>query len=209
MHADFWHERWSNNQIGFHESAVNPLLVTHCAELGLSPGARLFLPLCGKTLDIDWLLAQGHRVVGAELSPLAVAQLFERLEMAPVVERAGEMQRWRTADLDVFVGDFFALSAAALGPVDAVYDRAAMIALPPEMRRRYVAHMDALVHSVPQLLVTLEYEQECMPGPPFAVMDAEVLGSHGRREPRLLASHAVPGGLKGRCPAREKVWLLP
>lgn len=208
MHAEFWHERWSSNQIGFHEGAVNPLLVTHCAALGLLPGARLFLPLCGKTLDIDWLLAQGYRVAGAELSPLAVAQLFERLGTAPSIERAGEMERWSAAGLDVFVGDFFALSAAALGPVAAVYDRAAMIALPPDMRRRYVAHMDALV-SVPQLLVTLEYEQACMAGPPFAVMEVEVRGLHGKREPRLLASHEVPGGLKGRCPARENVWLLP
>jgi thiopurine S-methyltransferase len=208
VHADFWHERWANNQIGFHEGAVNPLLVTHFAVLGLPQAARIFLPLCGKTVDIDWLLAQGCRVAGAELSPLAVAQLFERLGLVPAVARRGELERWSAAGLDVLVGDFFALSAAELGVVDAVYDRAAMIALPPDMRRQYVAHMDDLVNCAPQLLVTLDYEQECMAGPPFAVSSAEIREVHGHRESRLLASHAVPGGLKGRCPATENVWLL-
>ncbi|MEO6184967.1 MAG: thiopurine S-methyltransferase [Steroidobacteraceae bacterium] len=209
MHPDFWHERWSSNQIGFHESAANPLLVEHFAALGLSPGARVFVPLCGKTLDIDWLLAQGHRVVAAELSQLAVAEVFARLDLAPEVDDAGELARLRAADLEVFVGDFFGLSAAALGEVDAVYDRAAMIALPAEMRRRYVAHMRTLVGAAPQLLVTLDYEQDCIAGPPFAVSSDEVRQYHGGRAPRLLAHHAVAGGLKGRCPATENVWLIP
>ncbi len=209
MHAAFWHERWSSNQIGFHESAVNPQLVTHFAALGLSPGARVFVPLCGKTLDIDWLLARGNPVVGAELSELAVAQLFQRLALPPVVERVGELARWRAADLEVFVGDFFALTPAALGAVAAVYDRAAMIALPPEMRLQYVAHMGELVNDAPQLLVTLDYEQDCMAGPPFAVGSDEVRRFHGDRRPQLLARHEVAGGLKGRCPATENVWLVP
>lgn len=208
MEADFWHQRWSSNQIGFHESAVNPLLVTHFDALGLAAGARVFVPLCGKTLDIDWLLARGFRVVGAELSPLAVAQLFERLGMAPEVQITGGLERWSAAALEVFVGDFFALSAATLGAVGAVYDRAAIIALPSAMRRQYVAHLDMLAPSAPQLLITLDYEQSCMDGPPFSVTAAEVQQLHGRRKPALLASHDVPGGLKGRCQATENVWLL-
>jgi thiopurine S-methyltransferase len=208
MHPDFWHERWSNNQIGFHESAVNPLLVTHFDALRLASGARVLVPLCGKTLDIDWLLAQGYRVAGAELSALAVAQLFQRLGLKPQVQSAEGLQQWSAAGLDVFVGDFFALTAATLGAVDAVYDRAAMIALPPDMRRQYVAHMQALVKSAPQLLITLDYEQDRMAGPPFAVLPAEVQKLHALRRPRLLADHEVPGGLKGKCPANEKVWLL-
>jgi thiopurine S-methyltransferase len=140
MHTDFWHERWSTNQIAFHESEANPLLVAHFAALGLAKGARVFVPLCGKTLDIDWLLAQGYHVVGAELSPLAVTQLFERLGVTPQLTRVGKLERWSVPHLDLFVGDFFALTPDLLGTVDAVYDRAALIALPSDLRGRYAAH---------------------------------------------------------------------
>ena len=52
MEASYWQQRWEINQIGFHGDEVNPLLVSHIGALGLDKGARLFLPLCGKTLDI-------------------------------------------------------------------------------------------------------------------------------------------------------------
>ena len=208
MQADFWHERWSHNQIGFHESTANPLLVAHFATLGLSPGARIFVPLCGKTLDIDWLLSLGFRVAGSELSPLAVAQLFERLGGESTSTRAGELTQRSTGGLDVFVGDFFGLSRAQLGLVDAVYDRAALIALPLDMRRRYTEHLSALTNGAPQLLIALEYEQQGRDGPPFSVDAAEVQALYGGREPTLLTAQAIPGGLKGEIPATEKVWLL-
>ncbi len=201
MQADFWHERWSSNQIGFHEGVENPLLVAHLASLAVAKPARVFLPLCGKTLDIDWLLARGYHVAGAELSQVAVAALFERLKVPPTIERpsgtTGGITRWSSPGLDVFVGDFFTLAAESLGGVDAVYDRAALIALPPEMRRRYAAHLDAITQGAPQLLVTLAYDQERMAGPPFSVDENEVGRLYGAREPALLSSQELPGGLKG------------
>jgi thiopurine S-methyltransferase len=212
MEAEFWHERWSTNQIGFHESVENPLLVAHFAALGVAKPARVFLPLCGKTLDIDWLLARGYHVAGAELSQIAVAALFERLKLPPTIERpsgtTGDITRWSSPGLDVFVGDIFALSATALGSVDAVYDRAALIALPPDMRARYAAHLDAITHAAPQLLITLDYDQKKMAGPPFAVGAAEVRRLYGAREPALLSSHELPGGLRGTSPVTESAWLL-
>lgn len=209
MQAQFWHERWAGNQIGFHENAVNPLLVTHFPALGLVPPARVLLPLCGKTLDIDWLLALGYRVVGVELSSIAVEALFSRLQQVPVVERASGLECWSVPGLTVFVGDIFELSSAAMGRVDAVYDRAALIALPPPMRQRYAAHLRSLAPRTPQLLVTLDYDQACLAGPPFAVGTDEVRALYADRIPQQLAAHPVPGGLKGRCPASENVWLLP
>ena len=212
MQAEFWHERWSSNQIGFHESVENPLLVAHFAALGMAKGARVFLPLCGKTLDIDWLLSNGYRVAGAELSQLAVASLFERLKLVPTIEDvggvAGGFSRWSAADLDVFVGDIFALSAGVLGQVDSVYDRAALIALPPDMRERYAAHLDAITKGAPQLLITLAYDQSRMAGPPFSVVEGELRTLYGDRAPVQLSSQELPGGLKGKCPATEKAWLL-
>jgi thiopurine S-methyltransferase len=208
MQPDFWHQRWRSNQIGFHESQANPLLVAHFEALGLAKGARVFLPLCGKTLDIDWLMALGYRVAGAELSPLAVAGIFERLAVKPASGRAGSLECRSIVDLDVFVGDIFDLSAAALGPVDAVYDRAALIALPPELRQRYAKHLRELTHGAPQLLVTLEYDQRQVDGPPFSVPAAEVRELYGMYSSVLLAQRDVPGGLKGRCPATENVWQL-
>jgi thiopurine S-methyltransferase len=208
MEPAFWHKRWADNQIGFHESRVHPLLVAHFDALALPRGARVFLPLCGKTLDIDWLLLAGYRVAGAEISSLAVAQLFERSGATPAVERFDGGQRWSAAGLDVFVGDIFDMRAEVLGPVDAVYDRAALIALPPAMRVAYARHLRVLTGGAPQLLVTLDYDQALVDGPPFAVSSAEVQQHFPGTVPRLLASDFQPTGLKGRLPVTESVWKI-
>jgi thiopurine S-methyltransferase len=209
MDASFWHAKWAMNEIGFHGSEANPFLVRHFSELAVPPGGRLFLPLCGKTLDIHWLLAQGHRVAGAELSPVAIEQLFSELGVAPQVTQLGALSRYSGPDIDIFVGDFFDLSAELLGPVDAVYDRAALVALPAAMRARYAAHLMEVTGHAPQLLVCFDYDQRLHEGPPFAVPALEVAQHYeGAFKVIRLASVALPGGLKGKCVAQEDVWLL-
>jgi len=153
---DFWHQRWEQSRIGFHLGQVNPWLVEYWPSLKLHAGSRVFVPLCGKSLDMLWLAEQGHEVVGVEISPVAVRDFFaeNRLELQP----------------------------AQLGEVAAVYDRAALVALPASMRSDYVAHLDALAPTAPRLLITLDYDQAKAEGPPFAVSDDEV------RE--LYANHA-------------------
>jgi len=208
MEAAFWRDRWAQNQIGFHEAGGNAALRAHLPALGLAPGARLFLPLCGKTRDIAWLRAQ-FRVVGVERSVTAVEQLFDEMGLTPQVADAGPLRRYAAPGVEVFAGDVFDLDAAALGPVDAVCDRAALVALPPAMRARYAAHGRAITAAAPQLLIVFEYDQAAMDGPPFAVDAAEVARVHGGGyAARRLATAPVDGGLKGVCPADEVVWLL-
>ena len=209
MDADFWHGKWAKNEIGFHESAANPLLVRHFPALGLTDGARVFVPLCGKTLDIPWLLDKGHPVVGVELSPLAVEQLFNELGVDPDIPPCGPLRRYSAPDLDIYLGDFFALSADRLGPVDATYDRAALVALPEPMRERYAAHLRTITKSAPQLLICFEYEPQLMAGPPFPIFADEV-ARHYRDHYKvsLLSSEEIPGGFKGKIPAKESVWRL-
>ncbi|WP_105104236.1 thiopurine S-methyltransferase [Microbulbifer pacificus] len=209
MEKSFWLEKWQRSEIGFHNPEAHPLLVEHFSRLGLHPGARLFLPLCGKTLDIHWLLARGFRVAGAELSEMAVQQLFEELAVVPDVTEQGALKRYRTEDLDIFVGDIFQLQAEVLGPVDAIYDRAALVALPEQMRVDYAAHLQRLTGCAPQLLISFDYDQSQLPGPPFCVNDEEIQRLY-RDEYQLQLVDAVDvrGGLKGRVAAREKVWLL-
>lgn len=209
MDSSFWHQKWERNEIAFHERAVNPLLVEHLGRLSLVSGDRIFLPLCGKTLDLGWLHAQGFRVAGVELSPIAVRQLFSDLGVVPEITPEGSVERYRAEGLDVFVGDFFDLSSETLGPVDAIYDRAALVALPEEIRPRYAAHLMALTARAPQLLVCFDYDPAAMTGPPFSIPDEEVTIHYGASyECNLVASVAVAGGLKGKCAAQEKVWLL-
>ena len=209
MDADFWHNRWAKNEIGFHESEANPLLVRHFPALGLAEGARVFVPLCGKTLDIHWLLDKGHPVVGVELSQLAVEQLFSELGAEPQITDCGPLKRYSAPDLDIYVGDFFALTAEWVGPVDATYDRAALVALPEPMRERYAAHLRAITARAPQLLICFEYEPHLMAGPPFPIF-AEEVARHYRDhyEVKLLSSEEIPGGFKGKIPAKESVWRL-
>ena len=209
MDKRFWLQKWEKNNIAFHRSDANPSLVNHFDQLALAKGSRIFVPLCGKTLDIAWLLAQGYRVVGAELAEMAIDQLFVELGVEPTVLDLGDVKHYSATGIDIFVGNIFDVSRKMLGAVDAVYDRAALVALPKAMRNRYTAHLMEVTDKAPQLLVTYEYDQSVMDGPPFSISDEEV-NQHYRHSYglNLLVSADVPGGLKGKCAAKETVWRL-
>lgn len=209
MEPNFWHNRWQTNQTGWHERAVNPLLIAHFPSLHMPPGGRVFVPFCGKSLDLGWFLSCGYAVAGAELSELAVTQLFAELGMEARISEVGKHKLFRGENLDIFVGDLFDLSREILGPVDAVYDRAALVALPEPMRERYTAHLTTLTALAPQLVIGYEYDQTVVPGPPFSVTPDELHLRYGDSYALTpLARLDVPGGLKGKCPATEHVWKL-
>jgi len=209
MDAKFWHDRWASNEIGFHKSDANPLLVQYFDKLSLAKGSRVFLPLCGKTLDIGWLLSRGYQVAGAELSAVAINQLFAGLGVTPSITKVGALDHYHAPQLDLFVGDIFHITPTLLGQVDAVYDRAALVALPRDMRARYTAHLMTLTAHAPQLLISFEYDQQVMEGPPFSVTTEEIQQHYSKRyDISILTSLDVPGGLKGRCPATERVYVL-
>jgi len=209
MDADFWHRRWRKNEIAFHEGNGNLLLVRHFDELCGEQVGRVFLPLCGKTRDIGWLMSRGKHVAGSELSETAVEQLFKDLDVKPERSDLGKLTRYTADGIDIFVGDIFDLSADVLGSVDVVYDRAALIALPAAMRPRYAAHLMKLTNIAPQFLLTFEYDQNLMDGPPFSVTEEEIRRCYDERcDLKRIVSVDVAGGLKGKCAASENLWLL-
>lgn len=209
MDASFWHNRWQTNQTGWHERDVNPLLITHFPCLNVPPGGRVFTPLCGKSLDLGWLLSCGYAVAGGELSELAVTQLFAELGMEARISEVGKFRLFRGERIDIFVGDLFDLTREILGSVDALYDRAALVALPEATRARYAAHLKAITGMAPQLVIGYEYDQTVVPGPPFSVSSDELYRHYGDSYTLTpLARIEVPGGLKGKCPATEHIWRL-
>ena len=209
MDTNFWLQKWKDNNIAFHNSEANPLLVKHFAQLSLTEGDRVFLPLCGKTLDIAWLLSKGYRVAGAELSEIAIGQLFENLKIQPKISPVGKLQHYSAENIDIFVGNLFDLSESTLGPVDAVYDRAALVALPKEVRDRYTAHLTQITHKASQLIICYEYDQTLMSGPPFSITGQEIRQHYeGSYLLNLIEGRSMPDGLKGKCEAKENVWLL-
>ncbi|QQZ40407.1 thiopurine S-methyltransferase [Pseudomonas sp. SK3(2021)] len=182
MQPEFWHKRWEQNQIGFHLSEVNPYLQRYWPRLGLVPGSRVLVPLCGKSLDLSWLASQGHQVLGIELSEKAVQDFFSEQQLQPRVSLRGGFTVYEYAPIQLWCGDFFALQATDVADCQALYDRAALIALPPEMRERYAAHLRSILPQGCQgLLITLDYDQALMAGPPFAVLDDEVKALLGKR----------------------------
>ena len=209
MEESFWHQKWERNEIAFHQREANPLLVKYFGDLSLPKGSRVFVPLCGKTRDIHWLLSQGYRVAGAELSKLAVEQLFAELGVEPNITVVDSLSRYSANNVDIFVGDIFGLSGNLLGQIDAIYDRAALVAFPEPMRDRYAVHLVDITDHAPQLLISYEYDQRLLNGPPFSISDDEVIRRYQESyNLKLLAKVEVEGGLKGRCAATENVWLL-
>lgn len=166
MEADFWHERWQKGETGFHQIRPHEALEHFWSTLGLAPGARVFVPLAGKSLDLVWLAEQGCDVVGIELSAIAVRDFYQAHGAHPQIE--------------LRCGDFFDLTPDTLGRIDAVFDRASLVALPPAMRERYATQLSTLTTSGTRtLLVTMEYEQSQMRGPPHAVWPDEVQKLYG------------------------------
>ncbi len=164
-----WLERWAVNQIGWHESQGNPYLQAYCDWTD----RRVLVPLCGKSVDLRWLADRGNTVVGVELAELA-AEAFFREQRLDCERVDGELPEYHTPDgrLRIIVGDFFEFTETGF---DAVFDRAALVALPEDLRRKYVEHLATLADpDFEHLLVTLEYPQAMVKGPPFAVMRDEV-----------------------------------
>lgn len=175
MKHEFWHQRWEQGQIGFHQQEVNGYLTSHWDELGLSAGVPVFVPLCGKSLDMLWLREQGHPVFGIELSRRAVEAFFHENEIEPSVNETEHFVEYSTEQLTLFAGDYFQLTTRDLGQNHAVFDRAALIALPPEMRAGYVRHMATLLPAGAHiLLITMHYPEGTLDGPPFSVDEREV-----------------------------------
>ncbi len=209
MDGSFWHRKWERNEIAFHECEANPLLVTYFNDLSLPEGSRVFLPLCGKTLDIHWLLFHGYRVAGSELSKIAVEQLFSELGVEPDITVIDRLSRYSSNNIDIFVGDIFNLSRSVLGQIDAIYDRAALVALPETMRGRYASHLIKITDRARQLLISYDYDQRLLDGPPFSVIREEVGRLYQESyDVKLLASADIKGGLKGQGAVEENVWLL-
>ena len=209
MEADFWHQKWEKDEIGFHRSETNPFLVAHFDKLDLAEGSRVFLPLCGKTRDFAWLLASGYRVVGAELSEIAIQCLFKDLRVEPTISRLDQLSHYSAKNIDIFVGNIFNMSAKLLGIIDAVYDRAALVALPTSMRNAYASHLIQITQAAPQLLITFEYDQRLIDGPPFSINEEEVRHHYAATyQLKPVERKEVAGGLKGKVTSVEAIWLL-
>ena len=189
MKKDFWLERWEREKIGFHQDEVSPYLCQYWQELNLAHDSVVFVPLCGKSRDMLWLREQGHQVLGVELSAIAVQAFFKENGYTPQHSTRGKFDRCEANGIRILCGDFFDLGRDDLANVSVVYDRAALIALPPEMRERYVRDMVGILPTATQiLLITLDYPQPEMQGPPFSVSSGEVEALYREHaEVRLLA----------------------
>ena len=203
MHDD-WLARWREDRIGFHEGRPNDLLVHHAAQL--AGHRRVLVPMCGKAEDLAFLAARGHDVIGVELAEPAVQAFFAEHDLAPSIARRGPVVAYEigrgvmaaapaagpAGAITLLAGDFFAVTPGLLGPVDALYDRAALVALPAELRPRYLAQLRALVPAgVPALVITYEYDQAVVGGPPFAVLEPELRALYAGAAVELLEERAA------------------
>ena len=181
MDPDFWQQRWREGRTGFHQEQVTPLLEQYWDAAGVPAGDRVFVPLAGKSLDMAWLAARGHRVLGVELSPIAVQQFFGECGLQPAIRESSLGMHYSAGAIEILCGDVFTIDADMLAGCGGVYDRAALIALPPAMRERYVGNVYSKLRAgCMGLLVTLDYPQQEKEGPPFSVTGDEVQARFGR-----------------------------
>lgn len=204
MHKEFWHNRWQKNEIGFDQAQPNTLLKNYFHHLKLKPDARIFVPLCGKSVDMLWLAEQGYQVIGVELSLQACEFFFKHYQLPYQETKIEDYTIFTAKNIRLFAGDYFEISKEMIGSVDAIYDRAALVALPTEMRDDYVEKTLSLMQAHTQiLLITAGYNQEVMQGPPFSIDDTEVrrlFGAHLNiqslyNQPAHIPSHLQARGL--------------
>ena len=215
MDAPFWIDMWEKAQTGFHLTNVHPMLGSHWPALGGDPGDKVLVPLCGKSLDLIYLMSQGYSVTGVELSPIAIRQFLAEHDLKANQTDIGGMPIYEVHGLRLIEGDFYQLSQKTIGHVDAIYDRAALIAMPPATQQQYASQLMALTQATaPILLITFDYDPSEMNGPPFATPPDQVYRLfedryHVERLEKLDALSDNPG-LQNRGLTRlsETAWLL-
>lgn len=171
----FWTELWQQGRISFHKKEVHPDLVDYWPALNCKPPATVLVPLCGKSLDMMWFVAQGYQVVGIELVENAVLQFFAEQQLDFHKESIGNAIRFLSRNLEIWVSDIFSLDAALIPPADAIYDRGALVALPKSLRAPYADRcLKWLKPGASVLLRTMNYEQSKIPGPPYSIAAEDV-----------------------------------
>lgn len=215
MDTKYWQDRWKQGRTGWHQDRPTPLMLRHWPALDAAPGSRVFVPLAGKSQDMRWLAGQGHRVLGIEISQFAVEQFFAESGLEPQVRSTRHGRHYEAGGIELICGDAFALDEEILRDCEAVFDRAALIALPPPLRRRYAEELYArLPAGCRGLLVTLEYPQHEKAGPPFSVPDDEVRAllspewSIERLERQDILAEEQRPGQEGRTALYTSVYRL-
>jgi len=170
-----WLEFWEKNEINWHSDVVTQELEEHLGLLKLEPGDKVFFPLCGKSLDMIYILNQGFSVIGVELSEIGIKQFFHENSLDFTISSVGEFNLYSAKNIEIYCGDFFSLTSKHLYGVKAVFDRKSLIALDQNLRQKYVKHLNDIISlGVRILLVTLHYPKHQMSGPPFSVDKSEV-----------------------------------
>jgi thiopurine S-methyltransferase len=215
MDPEFWQQRWQQNQIGFHQQKINSRLKKLWPGLGIATGSRVLVPLCGKSLDMLWLWQAGYRVLGVELSAAACEAFFRENDLPFEHSADGIFERFAMQGIELLAGDFFALSPADTVGITSAYDRAALVALPADMRPAYAAHLAALLpEGCTMLLIGMGYDESRMQGPPFSVQEDEVRNlfspSFGIEIISTSSGPDIVGNLKqrGLDTLEEKVYRL-
>ncbi|NNN43598.1 MULTISPECIES: thiopurine S-methyltransferase [Vibrio] len=209
---EFWHNKWAANQIGFHLMEVNPLLMKYWPMVKPKRHDTVLLPLCGKSEDLVWLAEQHDSVQGVELSPIAVRAFFaEHLYTPLVTELSAQHTCYQFDEICLYTGDIF---TAPIHPVDIIYDRAALVALPESMWNEYANRLLSLLNPGGRiLLVTLDYPQNELTGPPFSVTEKAIrrlftgLSVTQLHRDELGAQHPKRAK-KGLSRFAEEVWLI-
>lgn len=217
MQRAFWHKRWGEGRLGFHQQKVNSRLRKFWRACHARRGAKVFVPLCGKSLDLAWLAHAGMRVAGNELSEIACRAFFAEngLHCTAQRNRGENFVTLRARGIEILCGDFFALRAENLQGARFCYDRAALIALPASMRAAYAQKLAALLPPGARvLLISMDYDERKMKGPPFSVAEDEVRKIFARNFAVKIVTQSSGADIVGNLAARgldtlnEKVYLL-
>lgn len=214
MHKEYWHQAWQSKEIGFNQLQPHKLLQRYFSSLKLKPGCRVFVPLCGQSIDMLWLAGQGYQVIGVELSQIACSAFFKENRIPVKIKEVNDFILYSSDEVTIFCGDFFKLNRAILGKLDAVYDRAALVALPAETRQSYSRHLlELITPATGMFLITTAYNQNTMRGPPFSVDEDEVIALYSSNFDinQLYCKQFEPPPhlqAKGLAQAFEQVYLL-
>jgi thiopurine S-methyltransferase len=180
MELSYWQSRWRKGNTGFHMQNGYTGLHKHWKSLPIPDSPDVLVPLAGKSVDMQWIAEQGGNVTGIEISEIAIQQFFESLGETPVVRSYADFNIYTSDQIKIWRGNFLKLPEAKMPVFDLIYDKAALVALPPQMRKEYVEKIKSLTGPQTRILLHgYSYNQQEMNGPPFSVPEKEIEELYG------------------------------